>query len=196
MKEAVKRFLTGIKAFDSVTVLAFNDRAYVVSKRNEDPAGRLRSIDALKAFGGTSLYDAILQGLDLIGRGISRKAVIVFTDGDDRNSLAAVNPVEKKILETEATLYIITLGKGAQAANVRKVVDRLSIISGGRTFSIDKIDEFESQLRVITEDLSNQYLLGYSPTNSKHDGTYRKISVSTTENSHQVRARAGYRAVD
>jgi Ca-activated chloride channel family protein len=200
LKAIVRRFvdtlaaLARTKTHVNITVLAFNDRPFVISKPEDSQASRSASIDALKAYGGTSLYDAILSSIDLLGRDISRKAIIVFTDGDDRSSLSSIEPVEKRIHDSNASVYMITQGAGAQMEAVRKVVNGIAEISGGRAYSTEKIDELQRALDRIMDDLTHQYLIGYSPTNTAHDGTYRKITVRTTQNSHEIRAREGYLA--
>jgi Ca-activated chloride channel homolog len=200
LKTTVKRFLDALSGTGqanshvNVTVLAFNNRTYVISKSDDSQAKRTAEIDSLQASGGTSLYDAMLSAIDLLGKDISRKAIIVFTDGDDRSSLSSLEPVEKRIRDSDATVYMITQGAGAQMEAVRKVVNHISEISGGRAFSTEKIEELEKALGYITDDLTHQYLIGYSPTNTAHDGTERKITVRTTSNSHEIRARDGYRA--
>jgi Ca-activated chloride channel family protein len=200
LKMTVKKFLEALatigraKTHVNVTVLAFNDRTFVIAKPDDTLVNRTAAIDSLRAFGGTSLYDALLNAIDLLGKDISRKAIIMFTDGDDRSSLASIDPVEKRIRDSDATVYMITQGGGAQMEAVRKIVNHISEISGGRALSIEKIDELQSALSYIMEDLTHQYLIGYSPTNTAHDGTYRKITVRTTVRSHEIRARDGYRA--
>lgn len=200
LKGAVKKFIDALndvnrtQATVNTTVLAFNDRPYVVAKPDTGLATAKAAIDSLNAYGGTSLYDAILKSMDLLGHDISRKAVIVFTDGEDRSSLAAIEAVMKRIRESDATVYMITLGKSAQMEAIRKVVDQLSEISGGKAWSIEKIEQLEKALDYVKDDLTHQYLIGYEPTNTAHDGTYRKITVKTTRESQSVRHRDGYTA--
>ncbi len=200
LKTAVKRFLSTVdaraRAPTRMTIVAFNDKTFVVSKPEAALAVRLGAVDTLQAFGGTALYDAILTSLGLFAKDISRKAVVIFTDGDDRSSLAPVEPVAKRIRESDATVYVITQGTEAEVGGVRRTVDQLAEISGGRSFSVDRIDKLAGALGFIVEDLSNQYLMGYTPSNTKRDGTFRRIRVTTTSNSDRIRAREGYRAPD
>ena len=138
LKTTVKRFLEALSAAGranshvNVTVLAFNNLTYVISKSDDSQTKRTTEIDSLQASGGTSLYDAMLTAIDLLGKDISRKAIIVFTDGDDRSSLSSLEPVEKRIRDSDATVYMITQGAGAPMEAVRKVVNHISEISGGR----------------------------------------------------------------
>lgn len=200
LKTTVKKFLDALTAVGranahvNVTVLAFNDRPFVVAKPGDRDTNRTAAIDGLKAYGGTSLYDAILQAIDLLGKDISRKAIIVFTDGDDQSSLSTVGPVEKRIRDSDATVYMITQGAGAKMEAVRRIVNHISEVSGGRSFPTEKIDQLQIALGYIMDDLTHQYLIGYTPTNTARDGTFRKITVRTTVKSHEIRAREGYLA--
>jgi Ca-activated chloride channel family protein len=201
LKSAVKKFLAKLSALNGektpvkVTVLGFNDRTYMVSKPVDDPTTRAAAVDSLKSFGGTALYDSILQAAELVGKEeFTNKAIIVFTDGDDRSSLASTEAVEKQIRESYITLYMITQGLETQMEAVRRIVNRFSQISGGRAFPMEKIDELGKAFDSILDDLTHQYLIGYTSTNQAQDGTYRKIVVKTTSNSDRVRARDGYRA--
>jgi Ca-activated chloride channel family protein len=200
LKESVKRFLTAINALrrantpTRLTLVGFNDRAFVVAKPETSLTEQALAVDRLNAFGGTSLYDTILSSIDLLGSDVSRKALIVFTDGDDRSSLGSIAPVQRRIRDSNATVYMITQGNQPAATHARDVVRQLSEVSGGRAFSIEDVDELEKVLSFVIQDLTNQYLMGYSPTNTARDGTYRRITVRTSVKSHQIRAREGYRA--
>src|SRR5438128_245368 len=66
--------------------------------------------------------------------------------------------------------------------------------SGGRLLRADTLDSLPDALARIAAELRTQYSLGYYPTNSAHDGQYRKIRVSTSRKNVAVRARPGYRA--
>ena len=47
----------------------------------------------------------------------------------------------------------------------------------------------------LVSDLTSYYLIGYYSSNTKVDGTYRRVSVSVNRRGVSVRARRGYRAV-
>jgi len=200
LKAAVKRFLESFEALRrvnpnaKVTLLAFNERTFVIADPKAELPERVKAIDRLTAFGGTAIYDAVLKSMDLLGSEVSRKAVIVFTDGEDRSSLSSPEPVLRRIRESDATVYAITQGPEAGMAALRKTVSSFTEASGGRAFSVTKVDQLDEVLDFVMDDLANQYLLGYNPTNTARDGTMRKITVKTKVGSHRIRAREGYRA--
>jgi Ca-activated chloride channel family protein len=191
LKEALKRFVRAFKPTDRATLIGFNHQVYVLRQRETDRAALASSIDGLVAAGGTALYDAILTSLDLLGPEVQRRAVLVFSDGDDQASLTTSEPVERRVRASDGVAYFITLGGGGDG---RRVLTRLAEISGGRTFSIGRITELDEALDVIREELENQYLIGYTPRKSARDGSYRRIRVAASQPRHQIRARQGYRA--
>ena len=75
-------------------------------------AERSRAVDRLAPWGSTALYDVILRGVEMLGRQTGRKALIVFTDGEDQGSHATINDVERRLQSSDVTLYMIGQGRG------------------------------------------------------------------------------------
>jgi VWFA-related protein len=71
-------------------------------------------------------------------------------------------------------------------------MERLVQPTGGRALFTDNIDELHGAFSELLDELSNQYLLGYSSSNNKRDDSWRKIRVDV-DGHHEVRARQGYR---
>jgi len=194
-RAAVKGFFASLRPSDHVTLLAFNDNVFTLARREGDPAARLRAVDRLRAWGSTALYDAMFKGLDLLESQRGRRALVLFTDGEDQISHATVEDVERRIEASATPVYVIAQGKGMREAPLRRVLDRLAGVSGGRTFYTERIDELDGVFAEIGEDLASQYLLAYDPSNPAHDGSWRSIQVEVPGTRHRVRARQGYRAV-
>jgi VWFA-related protein len=193
LKRAVAEFLSAIPPQNHVTLLAFNDNIVTVLRRTTDPGERAKSIDRLAAWGSTALYDVILRGVDMLGRQTGRKALIVFTDGEDQGSHAGIGDVERKLQSSDVTLYMIGQGRGVSVEGLKKIMQRLSTPTGGRALATESIDELHAAFGELLDELANQYLLGYPPTNANRDDTWRRIRVAV-DGYHQVRARQGYRA--
>jgi VWFA-related protein len=120
--------------------------------------------------------------------------VVIFTDGEDRTSLSTLEAVEARIRKSDATLFAVALGRGSKVEAFKAVLDRLANATGGRAIFTDRAENLDEPFGKIMEELSNQYLLGYEPSNTKRDGTWRTITVETTDKRHKVRARQGYTA--
>ena len=195
-RQAVKGFLARLKPEDRVTLLAFNDSLFTVASRETSPAALQRAVDRLAAWGGTALFDVVLRGLEQLERQRGRRALVLFTDGEDRSSHATAEDVERRVELSAAPIYVIAQGKGTRERELKRVMDRLADVSGGRAFYTEGIEELEGVFAEITEDLDSQYLLAYEPSNAAQDGSWRTIKVELKGSGrHRVRARQGYRAV-
>jgi VWFA-related protein len=194
LKAAVKEFLAAIPAQHAVTLLGFNDTAFALTRKTTSPAERVRAVDRLAAWGATALYDVIVRGIDMLGREAGRKALVVFTDGEDQGSHVTLEGVERRLEASDVTLYMIGQGRGLTQDHLKTVMARLAVPTGGRVFATGDISGLQGAFAALLEELSNQYLLGYQPTNPARDDTWREIRVEVEGHSH-VRARQGYRAV-
>lgn len=193
LKKAVKEFLTAVPERHQVTLLGFNDTIFALTRKATDPSERIRAVDRLAAWGATALYDVILRGMEMLGRQAGRKALVVFSDGEDQGSHVAIEDVERRLESSDVTLYMIGQGRGITQDYLRKTMQRLATPTGGRVFSTDSIDELQTAFADLLDELSNQYLLGYQPTNSARDDRWREIKVEV-EGHKGIRARQGYRA--
>jgi Ca-activated chloride channel homolog len=194
LKAAVRTFLKALRPTDQVTLLAFNDNIFTAARRSTDPEQRVRAVDRLAPWGGTALFDAMLTALNTVGKQPGRRALVVFSDGEDQNSVATLKRVETRLETSDATIYTIGLGRSVRDRDLAQVMARMSQMSGGRSFLIDAIQELDKVFADIVEELSNQYLLSYGSSNDARDGSWRKITVELNGLSHQVRHRQGYRA--
>ena len=194
LKTAVKQFLGDVPPQDQVTLLGFNDNIFTLTRKATDPAERVKAVDRLAPWGSTALYDVLLRGVEMLGRQTGRKALVVFTDGEDQGSHATINDVERRLQSSDVTLYMIGQGRGVTMEPLKRIMERLSVPTGGRALFTDSIDELHAAFADLLDELSNQYLLGYQSTNSRRDDAWRKIKVDV-DGHHDVRARQGYRAL-
>ena len=112
---------------------------------------------------------------------------VVFTDGDDQ---AATCCRVERLQASDVTRYGRS-GRGV-TSELQRSMDRLSRSTGGRAFFSDSIDELGNAFNELLEELSNQYVLGYQPTNTSRDNTWRAIKVDV-DGHRRIRARQGYR---
>lgn len=194
VKAAVKKFLLKLRPEDAVTVLAFNNSPFVIARPAVDLKGRLQALERLTAWGGTSLYEALLKAVGQLGPQTGRRVIVVFTDGEDLHSKIPLETAERRLESSDAVLYAIGQGRAPGMKTLRDVLERLSDKAGGRAFfeDLDKLDEV---FDTIITDLANQYLIGYVPQDMRRDGRWREIRVEVPAQDYKVRARKGYRTV-
>ena len=194
LKTAVKEFLGAVPPQDQVTLVGFNDNIITLTRKNTDPAERMKAVDRLAPWGSTALYDTILRSVEMLGRQAGRKVLIIFTDGEDQGSHATIKDVERRLQSSDVTLYMIGQGRGVTLDLLKRTMERLATPTGGRALFTDSIDELHAAFGDLLDELSNQYLLGYaSNSNNGRDDGWRKIKVDV-DGHHEVRARQGYRA--
>jgi VWFA-related protein len=120
LKASVKEFLGAIPAGNQVTLLGFNDTFFTLTRKATTPAERIRAVDRLAPWGSTALYDVIIRSVDMLGRQTGRKALVVFTDGEDQGSHATITDVERRLQSSDASLYMIGQGRGITVRRCRR----------------------------------------------------------------------------
>jgi Ca-activated chloride channel family protein len=195
VRTQAKEFLRLMPAKWPKAVLAFDNSVFVISPPGSSEEERSRNIDLLKAWGGTALYNAVLRALKEVEVGEGRKAVVVFTDGDDRNSTVDVSEVRKAIESSDAVVYFVASGEAARNRVMMKTVEELADISGGRVLRGESDADLDKAFADVREEIRNQYLLTYVPARLAPVGTWRPLSVKALCSGCRVRARRGYTVV-
>lgn len=194
VRAAVKQLLAKLRPGDAVTLVGFNDTMFLLAEREKDQRAREAAVDLLTSWGGTALYDATVRSLDLVSREWGRKGVVIFSDGDDRNSLTQRETAMARVQSSDAMLYTIGFGGGATVPQLRRSLESYAHSTGGRAFFPRHSRELDGVFDDIVAELANQYVLSYSSTNLKQDNTWRNIKVQVRNSRYEVRARRGYRA--
>lgn len=195
LKAAVAAFARRMPPSARVSLLAFNDEMFTVGRDGDTLEQRLEILQKLQAIGNTALYDAIVRGLDDVGRASGRRALVVFTDGDDSASRATKAQVREAVEASDASVYFVALGRGREVETLLAGMEELATLSGGRALQAQKIADLDQRFREVLGELSHQYLLGYEPSNPTPDGRWRKIDVRMKNpGSLRLRARTGYRS--
>jgi Ca-activated chloride channel family protein len=194
LKKAVAAFLGDVPARHHVTLLSFNDDVFTLTRNSTDPHERISAVERLVPWGSTALYDVVVQGVEMLGRQPGRKALVVFTDGEDQGSRVTVDEAEQWLQASDVTLYMIGQGRGVTNEPLKKVMERLARPTGGRAISTESIDKLHEAFSELLDELSNQYVLGYPPPNTARDNSWHQIKVDV-DGHQRVRARQGYRAV-
>jgi Ca-activated chloride channel family protein len=176
VRSSARTFISALRERDALTILGFNDNIFTVARRETQAEARLRALDRLAPWGATSLYDVISRGVSLLHQQAGRKGLVVFSDGEDESSRLSFDVVEKELQSSDAVMYAVGLGRGARAV-IAPDTSQLS-----------------AAFRDVVDELSHQYVLSYSPTNDKRDGTWRALTVEVPGRDVRIRARQGYRA--
>ncbi len=195
LQQAVLSFVYKLEDADRALVVSFNESVKGSADFTDDTDRLERFVEGLQAWGGTSLYDAIQYSLGRIKDEAGRKAVIVFSDGDDNRSSLEDKAVVDYARSVEATVYTVGFkGSGPFGGAPRGFLRRIAAETGGRYFTPDKVSDLAKVFNEISSELKNHYLLSYSPERGP-DGTWREIALKVHRPGVEVRVRKGYFAV-
>ncbi len=108
----------------------------------------------------------------------TRRAIILLTDGDDTSSRMKLTEAIDSALKVDAIVYAIGIGdsfsfSGVDEGSLRKITER----TGGRAYFPRNETDLRSAFAQIQDELREQYLVAYSPSNKAKDGTYRKVQI-------------------
>jgi Ca-activated chloride channel family protein len=197
--EAGKILINTNREGDETFVVRFIDSSKIETMQ-DFTADKERLSDALDSMyiegGQTAIIDAVYlaaeriasykKGDDLSDR--RRRALIVVTDGEDRSSFYKLDQLFAKLREEDVQIFAIGFVNelDKEGGLIRKspkekaveLINRLAKETGGRAFFPNSLSELNDIAREISSDLRTQYVIGYYPTNSARDGSYRQIRVA------------------
>ncbi|MGB6197917.1 MAG: VWA domain-containing protein [Candidatus Acidiferrales bacterium] len=208
IQDAAEQFLRRVmRKGDLAMVLSFDSNIDLLADFTDDQEVMDRAISRARInvpsgmgpfsatqSGGTHFYDAIyLATHDKLSDEAGRKAVIVITDavdeGSDLQPAAAIEAAQR----TDTVVHVL-LVYDPMYGNAYDVAKKITDETGGRTIPVRGTKNIQDAFDQISEELRSQYVIGYYPTNTKHDGSYRKIKVEIQQKDMDALARKGYYA--
>jgi VWFA-related protein len=150
---------------------------------------------------GTVLYDAVyLSAHDMLSKEVGRKAMILLTDGEDEGSQLKIKDAIEASQKSDAIVYVLLCadrgfyGSYGMGYSGESEMRKLTEATGGRVINVgNKFDKLQEAFDQISAELRSQYNIGYTSTNTKMDGSYRKLEIKNKQ-SYKIQARAGYYA--
>jgi Ca-activated chloride channel family protein len=193
---------------DEMAVIEFKDTPEVLEEFTDDVNDVIDTLQGLIASHQTAMLDALYLSADYANKEGKnrRKAVIVVTDGLDKDSYYKFNEVVDHLREADVQVYLIgfTTDLDKDGGIFRKsprdkaeaLLTKLAEETGGKAFFPKELAEVHTIAQQISADLRTQYSIGYYPTNSKKDGTFRTVKVAVNAGNRRLvaRTRNGYTA--
>jgi len=196
---ATNFFYTVLKEGDRAMLVEFNSAVSLVEDFTGNPNKLEKQIGALRAAGNTALYDAIVKVCDeKLIRETGRKTIIILSDGNDSSSSETLERASAMAQLAEATIFSISInrgglfGVGGDSRSGDDVLKQLASATGGKALFPFQAEDLDASFREISQELRSQYSLGYISSNSKHDGSYRRIEIKTPEKNLRLNYRKGY----
>ena len=199
-------FANSLKKDDWVAVAYYDMQPHILVDFTQDKRAVYGALNELRipGFSETNLFDALYDTLDRLDRVEGKKYVILVTTGIDSFSKLTLDKIMKKIKDTkDVTIFPVSVGfmlrewcethpsyycrnmahgMGIPVSNIDYLqgdneMRTFAAMTGGRAYFPRFEGEMPELFGDISNDIRNQYTLSYSPTNTKLDGTYRKLKV-------------------
>ena len=181
-RKALTEFLHTCNPQDEFFVVGFNDRpALLVDYTSEVDDVEARMV-MLRPENRTALIDAMYLGINHLKQAkYQRKALLVISDGGDNRSRYTQGELTRAVRESEVQIYSIgifdTYAPTEEEQNGPILLHDLCEATGGRLFKVLDVQDLSDIAQRISEELRNEYIIGYTPTDRRHDGTWRKLKV-------------------
>jgi Ca-activated chloride channel homolog len=199
--DAGKTIINANKPGDETFLVRFisSDKIETVQDFTASKEQLLDGLDSFYVEGGqTAVIDAVYLASEHVSEyrkgdegDRRRRALIVITDGEDRNSFYKQEQLFARLREEDVQIFVIGFVNELEkeAGLIRKsprekavnLIKKLASETGGRAFFPESIADLPHIANEIIRDLRTQYVIAYNPTNKEQDGTYRAIKVTVDQ---------------
>jgi VWFA-related protein len=184
-REAVAQLLKAANPDDEFFLVEFNDRAELVVRLTKQSQEVQNRLTFTQSKGRTALLDAIYLAMNQMRKAHNpRKALVIISDGGDNSSRYTISELKNQVREADVQIYAIGIleppvarGRTREELEGPELLNSISQQTGGRLFEAENVNELPDIASKIGAALRNQYLLGFSPSNSRRDGKYHRVSL-------------------
>jgi VWFA-related protein len=186
-------FVESLKPEDYAAVVAYDMRSEILCDFTTDKMKIREGLDRLKiaAFSEANMFDAITDTADRMSNIEGRKAILLIASGIDTFSRLTYDQTRKKLQEAGVPIYSIGIMQlqremadmymsGPQRMEFLQADNELRTFAketGGAAYFPKFEAEYGQVFQALHQSLRNQYVITYQPSNTKHDGLFRKIKV-------------------
>jgi VWFA-related protein len=202
MQNASYVFFRSLRPDDYIAVVTYDLRTHILTDftNNKDLVAQSLQSLIIPGFSDTNLFDALYETLDRTSRIEGRKYIILIGTGRDTFSKLTLDKILAKVKSTpNVTIFTIGTGafvnemaggRGGMSGGIRDLnylqaqnqLKTFASMTGGLSFSPVFQGELPDIFAQINDSIRNEYILTYRPTNSKNDGSYRKVKVLLVDN--------------
>ena len=151
-----------------------------------------------KPDGWTALYDALGVYLDGAAEDEGRTILVIYTDGGDTRSTIGFADLMTLIRASDVTVYAVGFLDN-QSSSVRTEqrarLHQIAEATGGQAFFPTTMKDVEAAYDKVVAQIRSQYSLGYTSTNTKLDGEWRRVDIKVKRSDLKdvrIQSRRGY----
>lgn len=185
---------------DEVFIVNFNDEAFLDRDFTNNIKELEEGLARIDSRGGTAMRDAIRMSIDHLKEKAKKdkKVLVVVTDGNDNSSLVSLENLVKTSQQSGVLIYTVGLlseEEHREAKRAKRALEALAEATGGQVYFPKEAADVERIAHQVAHDIRNQYIITYTPSDVKLDGTFRQIRVvANGPGRPTVRTRTGYYA--
>lgn len=204
--EASKILVGTNKPEDETSVIRFvsSDKIEILQNFTSKKSDINDALDNLYIEGGeTAIVDAVYLAASEVSKyerstsrdDRKRRALILVSDGEDRNSFYTQQQLFDVLRESDVQIYVVGFVRDLSSekgfitkspqSKAKAFLERLASETGGKAYFPNGVGELNGIARDIASELRTQYSIGYLPTNDRQDGTFRNIKVSIVDGPNQ-----------
>lgn len=188
------KFLNLLPHAEDITLVDFDTQVKVTRYPQRDFARLVERIRGRKVDGFTALYDALGVFLDGADQQHGRSILVMYTDGGDTRSTITFGNVMELLKASQTTVYAVGLveHQGSYRHELRMRLQQMVDATGGQAFFPSALKDLDSSYEKVLGEIKAQYSLGYVPTNTTQDGSWRKVEIKLKNRDLKLRTRKGY----
>jgi Ca-activated chloride channel homolog len=193
LREAAGRLAFHLRPQDKVLVVPFSKSLGAVTGPTADRATIVEAIASVQPGGGTAILDSLPAAARLVSAMDGRHVIILVTDGYDEHSVTTFADAIADVQSTATTVYVIGIaGTAGISIKGQRLLKEIAASTGGKAFFPARDEQLPAVHDRVVSDVSNRYLITYTPINQNADGSWRAISLATGDPAHKVRTKPGY----
>jgi Ca-activated chloride channel homolog len=188
-RQAAAQFFKTANPQDEFFLVEFSDRPELVVPFTPDTDELQNRLDFTQSKGKTALLDGVYLAMNQMKKAHNpRKAILIISDGGDNNSRYTESEIKNAVREADVQIYGIGIfepigsrGRTPEEQMGPSMLNEVAELTGGRSYSVENLNELADIAAKIGIELRNQYVLYYSSSNQARDGKYRHVNVKLVQ---------------
>jgi len=185
-RQALREFFANCNPDDDYFVIGFSNSPVLLSNSTHSTATIEEQVALAEPHGETALLDAIYMGITKLRTArYKRHALVIISDGGDNHSRYTAAEIRRMVQEEDTEIYALgifsRIFKTYEEWTGGRLLTGITELTGGRTVTVNNVEELPQQAANISRELRNQYILGYAPNRADRSSKWHKIRVRVAQ---------------
>jgi VWFA-related protein len=184
-REAAYALLSNAGPEDEFFLVRFSDRPELLIESTRQTGQVRRAVETLRPGGFTAVLDAVkMAWLEMSKAKHRRKAIVLFSDGEDNHSRTTAAEFKRFAQESDTTIYTLFISESWNSALMQSnramgaaLLNDIARQTGGHMFVVSEVRQLPKIAAKIGSWIRSQYVLGYVPPDEERAGRYHRIQV-------------------